>query len=147
MNTKKSYSVLSLALICMMLFTSFYLPPIEASAESYNNISSDEIPSDVKRTNIYELRLNEDLYIKQGILVYGDYTDVMRIRENDFKAVAGGYYHTDVAGEYRFHGFTYSGSLYTNEDFPEDMAMTMGMDQYPRNRNNHGPDRIIREIA
>jgi len=64
------------------------------------------------------LELNPELYNDLGLLVYGSPFD---LQKNDFKAVEGGYYrHGNIPGEYRYHGYSMDGNVFTNQRFPND---------------------------
>jgi len=87
-----------------------------------------KLPAGVLWKDKSGLRLNLTLYKEKGFIVYGDYTT---IKNNDFKVVANGYYTKNgVKGEYRYHGYTAGGSMYSNTDFPDDMAMTRAENTY-----------------
>ncbi|MZQ97511.1 MAG: hypothetical protein GT601_07525 [Acidaminobacter sp.] len=64
------------------------------------------------------LKLNPELYTDLGLLVYGSPFD---LQKNDFKAVEGGYYrHGNIPGEYRYHGYSVDGNVFSNQRFPND---------------------------
>ncbi|SCZ80665.1 Athe_2463 domain-containing protein [Acidaminobacter hydrogenoformans] len=64
------------------------------------------------------LKLNPELFIDLKLLIYGSPYD---LQNNDFKAVEGGYYrHGDIPGEFRYHGFSADGNVFTNQRFPND---------------------------
>lgn len=64
------------------------------------------------------LKLNPELFSDLRLLVYGDPFD---LQNNDFKAVEGGYYrHGGIPGEYRYHGYSVDGNVFTNQRFPND---------------------------
>lgn len=64
------------------------------------------------------LKLNPELFKDLGLIIYGSPYD---LQNNDFKAVEGGYYrHGDIPGEFRYHGFSADGNVFTNQRFPND---------------------------
>jgi len=64
------------------------------------------------------LKLNPELFTDLSLLIYGSPFD---LQNNDFKAVEGGYYrHGNIPGEYRYHGYTLDGNVFTNQRFPND---------------------------
>jgi len=64
------------------------------------------------------LKLNPELFTDLRVLVYGSPFD---LQNNDFKAVEGGYYrHGNIPGEYRYHGYSVDGNVFTNQRFPND---------------------------
>lgn len=63
--------------------------------------------------------IHAELFADLGLLVYGS-PDILQ--GNTFRAVTDGYYRqSGVAGEYRYHGYSADGNLFTNQQFPNDM--------------------------
>lgn len=92
----------------------------------YNSIKH-QLPTGVTEKNSQGLRLNVTLWQQRSLIVYGD---PATMSGNDFAKgwddnatyhSSGGYYRkSGVAGEYRYHGYTQKGQLYTNEQFKRD---------------------------
>ena len=68
------------------------------------------------------LLINKELWLDKGIAAYGDYTTIFASdAKNDRKAKVNGYYN---GYEYRYHGYTREGNLFTNQQFPNDTIST-----------------------
>lgn len=74
-----------------------------------------------------QIKLNPELFTDLRLLVYGGPEAIQR---NDFKAVDGGYYrHGGIPGEYRYHGYSAEGNLFTNQHFPNDSDSRSALSQ------------------
>ena len=99
----------------------------ESNQEYFNSIKN-QLPTGTFE-KIGGRPFNYKLWREKGIAVYGDYTYVPS-NIQDFKTTADGYYTKgNQKGEYRYHGYNGSGSLYTNNDFPDDATSNRSMDQ------------------
>ena len=113
------------------------------------------VPYGTEEVNPAGFIFNRLLWINKGIFVYGDALTVSGY--NEFKVVKNGYYIKNaVAGEYRYHGYTFDSRLFTNIDFPNDKnSSTEREKKYwiyniwsPSSRFNRGGDEsIYNEVA
>ena len=98
------------------------------SNDSYYESIKNQLPSGTQKMKDGR-PFNYKLWRDKGIVVYGDYTYVPS-NIQDFKTTTNGYYTKgNQKGEYRYHGYNGSGSLYTNNDFPDDATSNRRMDQ------------------
>ena len=76
----------------------------------------------VPERNIYGYEINEDIYTRYNLIVYGTPLDV-KDKNQRWKNVNGGKWiheSTGNKGEYRILGYSVSGTLVNNELFPDD---------------------------
>ncbi len=66
---------------------------------------------------------NSELWVDKAIVVYGDPV-ILNPRSTDFASDTGSNYYqrNGVTGEYRYHGYAASGTIFTNNDFPDDFV-------------------------
>lgn len=71
-------------------------------------------------TGTARFHFNAELFSDLRLLVYGSPS---LVQHNDFKPVEGGYYRLNgFPGEYRYHGYSAEGNLFTNQRFPNDAS-------------------------
>ncbi len=122
--------IFALLLSYMPLHTESYASTSLFESEEYSPLEVERYVADVLNNSVpivrnvkgFDLYFNVKLHKEKGVLVYGNYEDVLKIEQkNDFKILEGGYYRSGTyTGEYRCHGYTIDGNLYHSNDFPRD---------------------------
>jgi len=117
----------------------------EAGSEKYYDgilvefdVIKNQLPYGTKEyitSNESVLKLNTELWMDKKIVVYGK-PNMFNLRANDFKesvlnqdselTMSDGYYENGgKRGEFRYHGFTATGGLFTNREFPDDEKLSI----------------------
>ena len=104
--------------ICILMFT---LMGNIVNAEISESFQKMLIMMNIPLQNIDGYEMNEEIYQKYQLLVYGDPKDISKNQR--WKNVATGKWkqeETGDIGEYRILGYSYNGTVVNNEEFPDD---------------------------
>jgi hypothetical protein len=143
-NIFKKLVIFVLVLIIIPINNNHLIYAIDAGNQLlYNGISNEipfetlSLPPDYKNKPYItvkingkstKLKFNTELWVDKNIGVYGDYryapkNTFTNYTENPNPSITTPYYNKNgVKGEYRFHGYSVDGILYTNNCFPVEEA-------------------------
>lgn len=105
----------------MLMFVILLFNGVKVNASISENFSKTISIMEIPEKNLLGYEINEDMYNKYNLIVYGTPQDV--IKNQRWKDVKNGKWKNEISGktgEYRILGYSLTGTVVNNELFPDD---------------------------